>query len=67
MEFPASGIEGTLLVLLRFHGINQRSTFVIDAVGENLLAGSPSQSRVFVQIPNDLAEKKILLRIPAAA
>jgi hypothetical protein len=55
------------LVLLRFHGINQRSTFVIDAVGENLLDGSPSQSRVFVQIPNDLAEKKILLRIPAAA
>ena len=58
VEFPASGIEGTLLVLLRFHGIDQRSTFVVDSLGENLPDAFPSQRRIFVQIANDLSSQR---------
>ena len=38
----ASGIEGTLLVLFGFHGVEQGAAFVIDAVAENLLDAFPS-------------------------
>ena len=42
VKLLASGIEGTLLVLLGFHGVDQRATFVIDAATENLLDAFPS-------------------------
>jgi hypothetical protein len=58
VEFLASAIEGTLLVLLGFHGIDQRSTFVIDSASQNLFDVFPSQRRVFVQIPNDLSAQR---------
>jgi len=42
VKLLASGIEGTLLVLFGFHGVEQGAAFVIDAVAENLLDAFPS-------------------------
>jgi hypothetical protein len=58
VKLLASGIEGTLLVLLGFHGVEQRTTFVIDSVTENLLDAFPSKRRVCVQVPNDLSSQR---------
>jgi hypothetical protein len=37
VEFLAGGIEGTLLLFLGFHGVDQRSPFFVNAILENLL------------------------------
>jgi hypothetical protein len=42
VKLLAGGIEGTLLVFLGFHGVDQRATFLVDSGVENLLRAFPS-------------------------
>jgi len=42
VKLLASRIEGTLLVLLGFHGVEEWAAFVIDSVAENPLDAFPS-------------------------
>ena len=53
VEFPAGGVEGSLLVFPAV--MDQRAAVLVDDVADQLLGGDFSQRRIIVHVADDLS------------